>query len=207
MRYRFISICSIVCVFQAFLFTPAKAQLTDPPRGIWFHDTHTSARRFAYSQTILWPSSVGGHLYLYLKGEKESISWRTYRKSFTLPPVWESDAISWNYGAHPIMGSFYYLSFRNKNAHWAEAFAGATINSAIYEYIIAGGTQRPSANDMIITPVLGSILGEGIYQVKKHCLKDRHLNLFEKIMITASDPFEVLYYGFNYNKICRVNYR
>ncbi|MDD4645992.1 MAG: hypothetical protein PHY99_08385, partial [Bacteroidales bacterium] len=62
-------------------------------------------------------------------------------------------------------------------------------------------------NDMIITPVLGSILGEGIYQVKKLCLKDHHLNLFEKIMITASDPFEVLYYGFNYNKICRVNYR
>ena len=122
-------------------------------------------------------------------------------------PVWDNDTFSWNYIVHPIMGSFSYLAYRNKKAYWAEAFAGAAINSAIYEYLIAGATQQPSINDLIVTPVLGSLLGEGIYQVKKQMLKDHRLTRIEKIFITITDPFEVIYYGFNFRKICQVNYR
>jgi len=208
MKARFILPFCVVCMVEVFSLTAVSAQNSDTPdRGLWFNDTHSPIRRFAYSQVVLWPSSLGGHLYLNLKGEKETVTWDMYRQTFTRPPRWENDPISWNYGAHPIMGSLYYLSYRNKRAHWVEAFAGAAINSAIYEYVIAGGTQRPSANDLIVTPVLGSLLGEGIYQFKKQLLKDHHLSVIEKIAITAADPFEVLYYGFNYNKICRVNYR
>lgn len=207
MKSRFILIYCLVFLFQGILSTPVNAQLVDQPKGIWFKDTHTTIRRFAYSQAILWPSSLGGHLYLYIKGDQEIVSLKTYKRTFTLPPVWDNDSISWNYGVHPIMGSFSYLTFRNKQAHWAEAFAGAAINSAIYEYLIAGGTQQPSINDLIVTPVLGCLLGEGIYQLKKRLLRDHHLNVIEKIAITITDPFEVFYYGFNYRKICKVNYR
>jgi hypothetical protein len=192
--------------------TPVKAQLTDQPKGIWFKKTNTPFNRFAYSQAILWPSSIGAHLYLYIREDNlgnlsKIYTLKTYKRTFTLPPVWDSDSISWNYGVHPIMGSFSYLSYRNKHAHWAEAFAGAAVNSAIYEYLIAGGTQQPSINDLIVTPVLGSLLGEAIYQLKKRLLRDHHLNFVEKIAITITDPFEVFYYGFKYSKICKVNYR
>ncbi len=182
------------------------------PDGIWFKKTNTVFGRFAYSQAILWPSSIGGHFYLYLRdGELGNLDQiykiKTLRRTFTLPPVWDSDDIQWNYFVHPGMGSFSYLAYRNRGGHWAEAFAGAALNSAIYEYMIAGATQQPSFNDLIVTPILGSILGEGIYLVKKRLLKDHHLSLFEKIFITASDPFEAFYYGFNYRKILNVNYR
>lgn len=190
----------------------AKAQLSVEPNGIWFKQTGTVFNRFAYSQAILWPSSLAGHLYLYIKEDElgnlpNIYSLKTYKRTFTLPPVWDNDSISWNYGVHPIMGSFSYLAYRNKRAHWAEAIAGTAINSAIYEYVIAGGTQQPSINDLIVTPILGSLLGEGIYQLKKFMLKDQYLNTFEKILLTISDPFEVFYYGFNFHKICKVNYR
>ncbi len=211
-----IVILLLVCISA----TPVKAQTTDStaafpsevPKGIWFRNTGTTLNRFAYSQAILWPSSLTGHFYLYLRdgqlGNLGNIyTLRTYRRSFTLPPVWDNDSLSWNYGVHPIMGSFSYLAYRNKHAHWAEAFAGAAVNSAIYEYLIAGGTQQPSINDLIVTPVLGSLLGEGIYQVKKRILRDQHLNWVEKIFLTVTDPFEVFYYGFNFRKISQVRYR
>jgi hypothetical protein len=130
-----------------------------------------------------------------------------YRRTFTLPPVWDNDHWSWNYEVHPIMGSFSYLSYRNRRAHWIEAVAGTALNSVIYEYLIAGGTQQPSWYDMMSTPVLGSLLGEGIYQAKKLMLKDKHLKWWEKVVLTVTDPFEAFYYGFNYNKIEAVTYR
>lgn len=204
--------CFCILLLTGIVENPVKAQLTDQPAGIWFKKTSTPIGRFAYSQAILWPSSIGGHLYLYIRdGQlgnlKDIYSLKTYRRTFTLPPVWDNDSLIWNYGAHPIMGSFSYLSYRNKRGHWAEAFAGTAINSAIYEYLIAGGTQQPSINDLVVTPILGSVLGEGIYQVKKLLLRDHQLNWVEKIIITITDPFEVFYYGFNYRKICKVNYR
>ncbi|TSA35639.1 MAG: DUF3943 domain-containing protein [Porphyromonadaceae bacterium] len=212
MKSRFILICCLASLLTGIPATPAKAQLTDQPKGIWFKNTKSIINRFAYSQAILWPSSIGGHLYLYIREDNlgnlsRIVTLKTYKRTFTLPPVWDNDSISWNYGVHPIMGSFSYLAYRNKRAHWAEAFAGAAINSAIYEYLIAGGTQQPSINDLIVSPILGSLLGEGIYQLKKRLLKDHHLNVIEKIAITITDPFEVFYYGFKYSKICKVNYR
>ncbi len=202
----------LVALLAGSSFIPSPAQDTIRSEGIWFRNTHTTLQRFAYSQAILWPSSIGSHLYLYIRqdelGELNRIyTIRTWRKTFTLPPVWDRDSISWNYGVHPIMGSFSYLSYRNRGGHWAEAFAGAALNSVIYEYIIAGATQRPSINDMIVTPVLGSLLGEGIYQVRKRMLRDHHLTFLEKAVVTVTDPFEVFYYGFNFKKIARAKYR
>jgi len=211
MKTRIILILSLAFVSPVIPATPVFGQTVDPPRGIWFKNTNSTLSRFGYSQAILWPSSIAGHLYLYVR--EDNINWSTivtrnrYKRTFTSPPVWDRDSISWNYGVHPIMGSFSYLAYRNRKAHWAEAFAGSAINSAIYEYIIAGGTQQPSINDMIVTPVLGSLLGEGIYRLKKQLLRDHHLNFIEKVAITVTDPFEVFYYGFNYHKLCRASYR
>lgn len=205
----------LICFVYLLPASPAagvKAQFIQPPKSIWFNSCETTLCRFAYSQAILWPTSLGGHLYLYIReGEIGNLSsiytLKKYKKTFTLPPVWDRDSLSWNYGVHPAMGCVSYLSYRNRKAHWAEALAGSAVNSVIYEYLIAGGTQRPSINDMIVTPVLGSLIGEGIYQLKKVALRDKHLSILEKIFISVTDPFEVLYFGFSYKKIARADYR
>lgn len=212
MKSRLVLIFFLAFLLPEIVAAQAKSRVTDQPEGIWFKNANSTIKRFAYSQAILWPSANAGHLYLYIRDEQlgnlsNIYSLKTYKKTFTLPPVWDRDSISWNYGVHPIMGSFSYLAYRNRRAHWAEAFAGAAINSAIYEYLIAGGTQQPSINDMIVTPVFGSLLGEGIYQLKKRCLRNSHLNFIEKVFITLTDPFEVFYYGFNFRKISKVKYR
>ncbi len=72
---------------------------------------------------------------------------------------------------------------------------------SIYEYLIASSTQRPSIIDMIITPVGGAILGEGIYQLKKRFTSDNYLSTFEKIIITILDPFDVLHVRFRFTRM------
>ncbi len=204
---RFILFPAIVILLTG-LSGPAKAQPDSLPDGIWFKHADNTGKRFLYSQTIIWSASLGAHLALNIKeGWTERVTWRMYRRTFTLPPVWDDDHWSWNYEVHPVMSSFSYLSYRNRGAHWTGAIAGTALNSIIYEYVIAGGTQQPSWNDMIATPILGSLLGEGIYQVKKLMLRDKYLAWWEKILITATDPFEVFYYGFNYKKIVSARYR
>ncbi len=179
--------------------------------GIWFKKTETLIQKFSYSQAILWPSSIAGHIGLYIA--KDDFDWSKairldiYKRTFTEWPKIDHDHWSWNYEAHPYMGSLSYLAYRNKQSSiWLSA-GGAALNSVIYEYVIAGGTQTPSWNDMIVTPIAGSILGEGLYQLKKLMLKDKHLTTFEKIVITICDPVEVFYFGFNYQKILNNKYR
>lgn len=191
-------------------FPGLKGQDAGDVKGIWFNNCNSTAKRFLYSQSILWPSAIAGHAYVYITEDirlDEAFSWSQYKETFTKPPVWDRDHWSWNYEVHPIMGSFTYLSYRNKKAYWAEAIAGTALNSLIYEYIIAGGTQQPSLNDMITTPVLGSLLGEGIYQVKKMMVRDKRLTTIEKIILTVTDPFEVMNLGFNYRKLAAKAYR
>lgn len=188
-----------------------KGQTYDEPQGIWFKNTHSFRHRFLYSQAILWPSSVSGHIGLYIaKGNfnwSSAVNLDTYRRTFSQFPKIDEDHWSWNYEVHPYMGSISYLAYRNRKASIWESIAGAALNSFVYEYIIAGGTQQPSLNDLIATPLGGTLLGEGIYQLKKYLLRDKYLSTIEKILITICDPLEVFYFGFDYGKLARFSYR
>ncbi len=173
--------------------------------SIWFKNANSFPKRFLYSQAILWPSSFAGHVGLYIAKDNfdwsNAVRWSMYKKTFSQAPIIDEDHWSWNYEVHPYMGSVSYLAYRNREASVWESIAGTALNSIIYEFLIAGGTQTPSLNDLIVTPLGGSLLGEAIFQFKKILLKDRYLSLFEKILITILDPVEVLYYGFNYQKL------
>ncbi len=173
----------------------------------WPLSTHNFSGRLLYSQAILWPTSIAGHVGLYIL--KEDFDWsravtlRMYERSFTSWPRLDKDHWSWNYEVHPIMGSFSYLSFRNRGASVLESIGGTALNSLIYEYLIAGGTQTPSWNDMVVTPIGGALLGEGIYQLKRFFVRDRYLTLVEKVIITVADPFDWFFHGCNYSKLIR----
>jgi hypothetical protein len=47
----------------------------------------------------------------------------------------------------------------------------ATMSTVFWEYGIEAFAEVPSVQDLIITPVVGSALGEGFYVVKKHIRK------------------------------------
>lgn len=195
------------------LSAPVEGQINDSldTGAIWFKETETIGKRFMYSQTILWPSSIAGHIGLYIAKDNfdwsRAVRWSMYQKTFTSWPAFDRDHWSWNYEVHPYMGSISYLTYRNRHAPVWEAVLGTSINSLIYEYLIAGGTQPASLNDLIVTPIAGSLLGEGLYQLKKTLLRDRYLSTFEKVLLVICDPVESFYFGFDFKKMARYTYR
>lgn len=204
-----------VAICFLFLFSAAStAQIKIDPKndsGIWFKNSDTFGNRFLYSQAIIWPGSIAGHIAVYIAKDdfdwSKAVSLTKYKSTFTELPKIDEDHWSWNYELHPYMGSLSYLCYRNRKASPWESAAGSALNSVIYEYIIAGGTQQPSLNDMLVTPIAGSLLGEGLYQLKKYVIRDKYLSTFDKILLTIIDPVEVFYFGFNYQKFLRYSYR
>ncbi|MCX6351495.1 MAG: DUF3943 domain-containing protein [Bacteroidetes bacterium] len=122
----------------------------------------------------------------------KKFQYTTFQKAYTMPPVIDHDNWDWNYVAHPIMGSINYLSWRNKGGRVWDSFLISAINSAEHEYLIAASMQRPSINDLITTPILGSILGETCYQLRHHFKKDAHPSFIKKSFIFMLDPVEDL---------------
>ncbi len=76
-------------------------------------------------------------------------------------PVVDTNHWTVNYIGHPMSGAYEYLFLRNQNFSKLESFGFAVFASTVlWEYGIEATTRVPSIQDLIITPVFGSILGE-----------------------------------------------
>lgn len=120
---------------------------------------------------------------------------RNLKRAFTTTPVWDKDDWPLNYIGHPIAGSYYYNALRSQNASRFHSFLFSTAQSFIWEYIIEGVAEPPSAQDLIITPVVGSLLGEATHMITMS-MRRNGFNLFEKIFTIIFNPMFVINNGF-----------
>ena len=122
-------------------------------------------------------------------------AWRNMKRSISTLPVWDDDDWQLNYIGHPVAGSFYYNSLRSQNASIFHSFLFATAQSFIWEYFIEATAEKPSTQDLIITPVVGSILGESTHLLTMS-MRRKGFNFFEKIFVLIFNPLFVLNNGF-----------
>lgn len=88
-----------------------------------------------------------------------------YKQNVTNPPVWDKDDFVVNYVGHPISGAAYYTVARNSGLTKMESFGYSVLMSTFFwEYGFEAFAEKPSIQDLIITPVIGSIMGEVFYQ-------------------------------------------
>lgn len=81
-------------------------------------------------------------------------------------PVWDHDRAFFNYVAHPIAGAGYYLVARNLGYTPMQSFGySALMSTFFWEYGFEALAEKPSIQDLIITPVVGSLLGEGVFHM------------------------------------------
>ena len=120
---------------------------------------------------------------------------RNLKRAFTTTPVWDKDDWPLNYIGHPIAGSYYYNALRSQNASRFHSFLFSTAQSFIWEYIIEGVAEPPSAQDLVITPVVGSLLGEATHMITMS-MRRNGFNLFEKIFTIIFNPMFVINNGF-----------
>jgi Domain of unknown function (DUF3943) len=92
-----------------------------------------------------------------------------YRDAFSQPPKWRTDAawFEWdgdrwwiNAVGHSLFGSELYLAARRCEFGVLPSFAMAAVGSAAWEYGYEANGVRPSALDLVYTPISGLVLGE-----------------------------------------------
>lgn len=122
-------------------------------------------------------------------------AWRNMKRSFSTLPVWDKDDWQLNYIGHPIAGSYYYNALRSQNASRIHSFLFATAQSFIWEYFIEGMAEKPSVQDLIVTPIAGYVLGETTHQLTMN-MRRNGFNFFEKVFVLIFNPMFVINNGF-----------
>jgi len=122
-------------------------------------------------------------------------AWRNMKRSLSRPPVWDEDDWQLNYIGHPIAGSYYYNSLRSQNASIFHSFLFATAQSFIWEYFIEATAEKPSTQDLIVTPIVGAILGESVHRLTMN-MRRNGFNFFEKVFVVILNPMFVINNGF-----------
>lgn len=93
-------------------------------------------------------------------------------------PEWDHDKFYFNYLLHPYAGAAYFMAARTCGFNfWQSMLYSSLISNVGWEFGVESFMERPSYQDLIITPIAGSCIGEGFYRVKRY-LVDNHYQLF-----------------------------
>lgn len=93
--------------------------------------------------------------------------WRNVKKG----PVVDKDNFVFNYILHPYGGAAYYMSARSLgfNFYYSALYA-TSVSTFFWEYGIEAFMEIPSIQDLLITPIVGTFIGEGFYRIKRHII-------------------------------------
>jgi hypothetical protein len=115
--------------------------------------------------------------------------WTWWTHNVQLPPEWGDGDPWWlNWGGHALLGADHYLMARNSGWSWYASVAFTTFGSFVWEYVTEGIFERPSAVDLIITPIVGTILGELRYLAFRHVRKHWPRRWYAYLVLTLLDP-------------------
>lgn len=108
-------------------------------------------------------------------------------------PVVDEDAWYINYIGHPVSGAAYHMVARHAGLSAWQSFGYSVFMSTFFwEYGLEALAEVPSLQDLILTPVIGSILGEMFYALEKRIIKNKGYLLDSKnlgtVMTYLMDP-------------------
>lgn len=97
---------------------------------------------------------------------------RWYRNIFVKNPEIDHDNPIFNYILHPYAGAAYYMAARSCGfSFWGSLLYSTLISTVGWEFGVEACMERPSYQDIVITPVIGSLLGELFYKCKRHIVE------------------------------------
>lgn len=93
-------------------------------------------------------------------------------------PEWDHDKFYFNYILHPYAGAAYFMAARSCGFNfWRSGLYSSIVSTVGWEFGIEAFMERPSIQDIFVTPIVGSCIGEGFYHVKRW-LVDNDYRLF-----------------------------
>jgi hypothetical protein len=151
--------------------TTLVAPVEKPPETSWTVPIVHAAGLLAGMRLVLsvaWPDAYDPF--------PLSRSSRQFGRAYTEGPEFrrdrallESDGDPWtiNVIGHGLFGAELYGRVRQCGGRPWQAFAFAAGTSALWEYGIESFNKRPSAIDLVSTPIIGTVLGEGRVQLQR----------------------------------------
>lgn len=99
--------------------------------------------------------------------------WKRWVNHVKKGPVWDKDNLVFNYALHPYAGAAYYMGARSNGFNcWGSFLYSFCISTFFWEYGFEAFNEIPSVQDLVVTPIVGSILGEGFYLIKRHIVSN-----------------------------------
>jgi len=118
-----------------------------------------------------------------------------WKNAFTMPPRWDDDPVVVNYVQHPLAGAIYYNGVRSQGAKPFHSFLFSCAQSTFFEYFIESVAERPSTQDLIITPLAGAMIGE-LQNQATLLMKRNGFNFVERIAVFIINPMYVIFNGY-----------
>lgn len=98
-------------------------------------------------------------------------------------PEWDGDKWYFNYLLHPYAGAAYFMGARSCGFNFWQSFLySAFVSTVEWEYGIEAFMERPSIQDLFITPIVGSLIGEGFYKLKRKIVSNGYRLAGSKVL-------------------------
>ena len=171
-------------------FTNKNISIYDRAYSLWYNEPQKGLLK---NTGFFVGGSVGIMCLLYLLPESAT-KWD--KKSFTFEnvfgkwldnvragPVMDDDTWFMNYVAHPYWGGVFYMSARSLGYNALYSFLyNAAMSTFLWEYGIEAFAEIPSIQDLIVTPVIGTIMGELFYLAKREIVRNNYRVLNSKFL-------------------------
>jgi len=119
-----------------------------------------------------------------------------YRNAFTKAPVIDPDLWITNYIGHPYQGSLYFNTIRSQGSTFIESSVYNLAQSVLWEYAWEAGLEQPSIQDLIVTPIVGTLLGELSHRATISMRKNG-FSWYEKVLVCLINPYYAVNNGFS----------
>jgi hypothetical protein len=104
-------------------------------------------------------------------------------------PQWDQDNWYVNYLGHPYFGAIAYIRARERRFGAFDGFWYAALLSGLYEFGIEALFERPSYQDLIVTPIGGLVLGALLFEpIRKHIRGKPERQWYDHLTLAVTDP-------------------
>jgi hypothetical protein len=156
-------------------------------------DTHyfLGYQFFVLGVLYVMPEGVSGWSQEQKREPKVDKWWRNARQ-----PTWDKDRLYINYVGHPYWGAAYFVRARERGYDRKHAFWYSVLLSTLFEFGAEAIFEQPSIQDLVVTPVFGSLLGihfmEWRDQTKMRIVANGELAFRDRAVLAATDPIGAL---------------
>jgi len=109
-------------------------------------------------------------------------------------PEWDKDTWYVNYVGHSYFGAAYYTRARERGFTRIDSFVYSALASAMYEFGVEAVFEPPSYQDLLVTPIGGTLLGLALEPLRDWVKRKPDTPWYGHVILVATDPVGALNY-------------